>query len=160
MTAKPSTIASAYWRTKPDWILRKPSALLRIRDRHAGDRAVDHPGLHDGLVEVGHRGEGAPNGRVVEVVPVPDVLEELRLVLLADRKIAPDREGRGQPEQGRHHVDRGEHPLLSRRGGRHRRHVPEHRVQETAQGRFVGPGQVDDSPRPSPEHSAPRGARS
>ncbi len=83
MTATPSTIASAYWRTKPDWILRRPSALLRIADGDAGHGAVDHRGLHDGLVEVGHRGERATDGRVVEVVPVPDVLQERRLVALS-----------------------------------------------------------------------------
>ena len=126
--------------------MRSPSPLRRTLTASPGDRAVDDLGFDDVLFELRGLGEGAADGRVVEVVPVPDVLEERRLVALEDSEMSRQIEiGREQAEDGRGDVDQRQSPLRQRVGVSAGRDVPEGRREEPGERVVMHPRQVEDA---------------
>ena len=108
-----------------------------------GDRAVDHLGFDDVVAELGRLGQRPTDGRVIDVVPVPDVFEERRLVARGLRDVAPDRERRQQAEECRGDVHQREPVLGHGVGVAPGRDVAEGRREEAGQGVVVDPRQVE-----------------
>ena len=113
--------------------------------REAHHAAVNDLVLDDRVAEHRDPFERTANGRVVEVIPVPHVLEERRLEAGRLGDPAPDSERGEEPDHGSADVDRGEAPLRERRGGDRRGDVTERGSEEARQRVVMDPGQVQHS---------------